>query len=317
MYMSKLLNDIQLPKPIFDAMTLDKYEGAHVDISPSSIVYGAKEYWGRKRNPGLKSVASKRWGSFTGTLMHEGLKYLLSKYAGPGEYELERRIEFSFNEKARVRKLEIDLIIGGGIDGIYKTAEGKRVLFDYKTMASVQFIDEEKITEWTIKANLYKYIYEKATGEKIHKLVYIALYKDWTATKAQRSRQVDDVPCKSVVLDVWPEDKIETFIYERALYFEQYRFVDYKDVPYCTDKERWMKPQVFKVGKITNGKVERAYPKCTFETIEEANTELDKRNSNGIVAGIKVDGGESTKCEKGWCPLSANNVCDYCKQQGV
>ena len=74
-----LINDIDLPEPIFHAMIANVYTSGDADYTASSIVYGAKEYWGRKRFTGLSQNCSGMWAAFTGVCMHLGLEKLLKE----------------------------------------------------------------------------------------------------------------------------------------------------------------------------------------------------------------------------------------------
>jgi hypothetical protein len=309
-----IINDCSLPLPILKAMENNKYNPGNTDYSPSSITLGAKEYWGKRLyGKACNTRASSIWASFTGTLMHLGLEELLKDEVNVLR---EIHIEHNWNEKAQGEKLETDRIVGGTVDLLWKLDNGKHILFDYKTMSTASIISDDKIKEWTFKANFYRWLLENA-GYKIESLIYIPIFKDWTATKAMRSRSVEDIPCPSITLEKWDRAKIEQEIYDRIIEIEQYRGKDFKDIPYCNPEQRWEKPPVFKVCKEENGKVGNALPNCTFETMEEAESIRDERiaslkpkDTHTYI--VKKAGGDPVKCNN-WCSLSENGFCDYVK----
>lgn len=304
--MSEIINDINLPKPIYDAMCLNKYDPGKTDYSASSITLGPKEYWGKKRNKDFPLNAGNLWASFTGILMHSGLEVLLEKYEGEGTYMLEHHVEVWHNDLSSL-KLDGDRIVGGTVDGLYINGSSV-VLFDYKTMSTASIIDEKKINEWTEKANFYRWIL-KSEGIDVSRMVYLPMFKDWTLSKAMRSKDVNDIPCPKVELEIWSTEKIEQWVFDKISYIEQYKDTPLEDIPYCNSEQRWEGKKLYKVGKLDkDGKVKRALPKSSFETPEEAYEKLSTLDST--LYGIKVDGGIPKKC-KDWCILSKNGLCDF------
>ena len=342
-----IINDCNLPKPIYDAMVANTYNPGKVDYSASSVVYGPKEYWGKKLLKDHNQLASKLWAAFTGTLMHLGLEYFLStKYYYNGEelkvaniinlsveefielqknveivannYKQEMHIEINFNEVSKHHKLEQDRIIGGTIDLLDFVEHLKKyVLYDYKTMSTTSLILDDKIKEWTEKANWYMYCLENS-GYRLADLIYLPIFKDWTTTKAMRSGSVEDVPCPSIKLDKWTREQCERWIVEKISYIEKFRDVPYDQIPYCTAEQRWEKHSVFKVCKEKNGVLGKALPGCTFATVEEAVSaqfERQAKDKKGEIFGVKKTGGTPVKC-KDWCVLSQNGICDYMQKHG-
>lgn len=323
-----LINDIDLPDPVFHAMIANIYTSGSADYTASSIVYGAKEYWGKKGNRELKQDCSGLWSAFTGTLMHIGLQVLLEQfnemvknnhpalkyYTIPdGYYILEDRQTISFNEHSRFFKLEEDRKIGGAIDcRFYYNKTGKAKLYDYKTMTSTSLILEDKIKDFTEKANLYRWLME-CCGNPISEIEYIPLFKDWSLTKAKRSGKIQEYPTMKLKLEMWDRKTIETFMYNRITEVEKYRNTPYSEIPYCNEAERWCGKPCFKVCKIKDGKVGNALPNCTFEHELNANAELVDRQlkaKKDEVFTVKKVGGVSTKCNN-WCNLKTNGICDY------
>ncbi len=301
-----MIDDIGIAKPILDAMSVDLYSSGNTDYSPSTLLLGAREYWLKKGGMSRESSVSTSFASFRGNLIHTGLEEYIKRYQGEGEYQTEIHVEIDFNQHAK-RQLSVSKIVGGTIDVLYTYIDGTVVMADYKTMSTVNFIDEKKMKEYTEKANIYVWCLRKA-GYRIDRVVYIPLFIDWSYARYVRSNKAD-APTLSVPIPIWTEDTAEGFIYDKITAIEEYRDSPIVTIPYCTAEQRWAGKKVFKVGKLDGkGEIPRAYPKCTFDTQEEAAIELAKRNSTKEVAGIKIDGGTSIKCSN-YCEVS--KVCGF------
>ena len=300
-----MIKDIEIAKPLYDAMCIDTYSSGNTDYTPSNMLIGTKEYHAKKRSEEMEPSVSTSFASFRGNLIHKGLEEYIKLYKGEGSYETEVHVEVSFNKNSK-RQLIEDKIIGGTIDILYTYPDGTVVLADYKTMNTVNFIDNKKLKEYTEKANIYVWCLRKA-GYKIDKVVFIPIFIDWNYARYMRSNK-EDLPTLSVSIDIWNEDKAEEFIYNRITSIEKFKDIALEDIPICSKEERWYKKKEFKVGKLVVDKVPKALPKCTFDTQEEAVEEMNKRNAKGLNTGIKVVGGESTKCLS-YC--SFRHVCKW------
>ena len=305
-----LINDIDLPKPIYDAMNVNNYVPVG-DFGPSSLKYGAKEYIGRIRNKGLNRLASKEWAAFTGSLMHEGLEGRLKHYP---EYEQEVQLKADFNEVAKFYKLDRSVTIGGTCDLIQHESDLIVNIWDYKTMSTATLILDDKIKDWTAQVNIYMWLLiVSGKVTKVNNLYMIPIFKDWTSSKSMRSHSVEDVPCPVVSIPKWTREQIEKYIYDKVSSVQQYMDLPYEEIPYCNSDERWCGEPSFKVCKIKDGKLGNALPNCTFDKLEQAENELMNRISKAKKDeefGIKKSGGISVKCNN-WCNLKTNGICDY------
>ena len=289
-----LINDCNLPKPVLDAFEINStmYNPGKTDYSPSNIMLGAKEYWYKKRSKLTSRKVSDGWSAFIGTLIHIGFEYLLKKYTGPGSYKLEQHLELEMYGK----------IVGGTIDGAYYNPDGNITIFDYKTLQGKQFIDEDKIKEWTVKANMYKYLIKKIKNITVTNLIYIGVWRDWKKSAYLDNQEL--IPTQAVVLDVWSHQETEEYIKTRIEYFEQYKDSPIDSIPYCRNVERWNKKREWKVGKVVAGKVPKGLPKMSYDSLLKAEIAMGERSMSKPkeTLGIKVVGGDSPKCR---------NYCDY------
>jgi len=306
-----MLRDVPISKPIYDAMCINTYTSGKTDYSPSNLFKGAKEYWGSKQSNGKGRTVSTSFAAFRGNLIHTGMEEYIKLYKGDDTYQTEFHVEINFNDHAKI-KLKEDKVIGGTVDLLHTATDGTVTMIDYKTMTTVQFMSDEKIKEYTEKANFYTWCLRKA-GYRIDKVVYVAIFIDWSLMRYIRSGKKDN-PTLSVPIDLWDEDKAEEMIRTNINRIEQYKDTPLKDIPYCTNLERWEEEPEYKVGKQSpDGKVARAYNGCTFKTLPEAMDEIARRNADPkakTVAGLKVVGGEPTKC-KHYCDVGRSGLCDY------
>lgn len=305
-----LINDCNLPLPVYRAMQKETYVKLG-DLTPSSIKMGIRQLLGRKRYTGGDELASRKWRTFTGTLVHLGMETLLQD---DPEFRREIPISVQFNSVAKFFQLPEDLTIGGTCDLLH-IKDDIYTIWDYKTMATAQIIDQEKIDGWEEQINIYMWLLlVTKTVPKIDHLYVNGFYIDWTPTKAIRSRDVNDIPCPTVTINKWTRRKCEEVIYNKALEYLKYKDLPWDEIPYCDEKARWYKAPKWSVCKVqSNGELGSQLPKCGFDNEKDAELKLIERQSKakpGDVYGIKKSGGESTMC-KDWCDLARNGHCDF------
>ena len=248
--------------------------------------------------------------------MHIGQQVLLQD---DPEFKCEIPMTVSFNSVSKFFKLNEDLTIGGTCDLLH-IKDNIYTVWDYKTMATAQFIDDEKIEGWTEQINIYRWLLiTSGAVPKVDHLFVNGFYIDWTPTKAIRSKDVNDIPCPTVVIEKWDRKKCEEVIYNKAMEYNKYKDANWNELPYCSAKERWEKPVEYKVCKYKDDVLGSALPKCTFDIKEEAEAELMNRISKAKKDdkyGIKITGGVSTMCED-WCDLSRNGHCDFLRRNNA
>ncbi len=305
-----LINDCDLPLPTFRAMQKKTYVKLG-DLSPSSIKMGIRQLLGNKRFKGGDQLASRQWRMYTGTLVHIGQQILLQD---DPEFKCEIPMSVKFNDVSKFFKLPEDLTIGGTCDLLH-IANNIYTVWDYKTLATVQMIDDEKIEGWTEQINIYRWLLiVTGTVPKVDHLYVDAFYIDWSPTKAIRSRDVNDIPCPTLTIPMWDRKKCEEVIYNKAMEYLKYKDSPWDEIPYCDDKARWYKPPKWSVCKVQpNGELGSQLKFCGFDNEEDANQKLMERIAKAKKDenfGIKKSGGESTMC-KDWCDLARNGHCDF------
>jgi len=262
----QLINDIQLPIPILEAMmeTIKAYSKGKAQYTPSSLTIGSRRLWGELNHADGKIYASRAFAAFTGTLMHIALELLLKDYK---KYKTEFHIDLMFNEYSNT-KLDTDVCIGGTIDLLQ--IKGVHVLYDYKTMSTQQEITDRRKHEWTIKANIYRWLITKSGG-RVDYIYYLPIFKDWTPTKSIRSKYISEIPAPMIQLDIWSDERIEQWLHAKITKHELYKDKHINEIPYCNAEEREADPNYFKIYKVTKGVVSNtAIKNSTFYSKEAA-----------------------------------------------
>jgi hypothetical protein len=304
-----IINDINLPDPIFTAMSKDTYVRLG-DHSPSSLKCGIREYIGGKRFKGFRQLASNAWPAFSGTLMHIGLQVLLKD---DPRYQQEISSIVSFNEVAKSFKLEKDVTISGTCDLLQ--IDNKVIIWDYKTISTTTLILEDKILAWTIQVNIYMWLlYCTGKIQSLDHLRIIPIFKDWTTTKSGRSRTIEDVPCLLIEATKLTRYDIEKYIYDKVSMIQKYENAEWNEIPYCSMHERWEKESSWSICKMQpTGKLGRALDHCTFLNKNDATVKLEERTlkaKKDEKFEIRRNGGIPRNCLT-WCSMGINSKCDF------
>jgi hypothetical protein len=304
-----IINDINLPEPIFVAMSKDTYVRLG-DYSPSSLKCGIREYIGSKRFKGFRQLASNAWPAFTGTLSHIGLQVLLKD---DPRYQSEVTSVVSFNEMAKSFQLEKDVTISGTCDLLQ--IDKQIIIWDYKTLSTATLILDDKISAWTTQVNIYMWLlYCTGKIDRLDHLRIIPMFKDWTTTKSGRSRAVTDIPCPTIEVEKWTRFDIEKYIYDKVSMIQKYEDAEWNEIPYCSMNERWEKESSWSVCKIqSSGEPGRALDHCTFTDKNDAIIKLEERSKKAKkdeVFVIRKNGGIPKNCLT-WCSIGINSKCDF------
>jgi hypothetical protein len=177
----------------------------------------------------------------------------------------------------------------------------KKLLEDYKT-TSVYKVRNKDFKDWEQRMNLYRLL-GAHNGIEITKLQINALMKDWR--RSELKRYDDYPPHKLAVIDlpVWDLMDAHQFATERTMLHYKSASLSDEELPFCTDEERWKKPDVFKAIK-PGGK------KASFvsEDEEEVNKFIVEKGIAGTQYTKTVVRGQALRCEE-YCA-----VAPFCSQ---
>jgi len=174
-----------------------------------------------------------------------------------------------------------------------------KTLTDYKTSSVFGYLLGEK-AEYTAQLNCYRYLLEK-NGYKVKHLELAYTFTDWQWRK-NVSEDYPDAPAKTVAVELWTTDYIETYISARIDLHKQAESVDEDSLPECTADEMWEKEDTWAVKKVGRKSALRV-----LKSEGEATAwKFDQHDQKGL--SIEQRFGERTKCER-FCVLSKNGVC--------
>jgi hypothetical protein len=226
-----ITNNANLPESVVRAVSLDEYDyQAAGDISASALPKSPRQLWLERRHKHeiLEDAADLIW-RMIGNIGHK----IAERAAHPNSLVEER-----------LSTTVLGWVLTGKCDLLYE--QDGYGIDDFK-FTSVWAVKDEK-PEWTAQLNTYAWL-AKQHGFDIKRLRIIAILRDWSKLKA--AREQDYPPVGVVVREVplWSEEKQRQYIWDRVAQHQD--AANYEDdyMVYCTDEERWAKPDTWAVKK--------------------------------------------------------------------
>lgn len=276
----RLTNKFGLPEPFVAAVTDMPYERGDAEftatelIKPSRILVYQKRY-----DSELEEDVSDRVWAFQGQTKHIVLERIAR--TDPNRYLVEQRFEAVVPGVVSRVSAMLDL---------FDFKDG--TLYDWKETSVWKFLlgDTE---EWEQQANINLYCC-RMNGITVHRLVNIAILKDWKARKARFGREKDYPKCAVHIkpLPMWSIGQAQSFIAGRV---EKHRR-EAADPPVCNKKERWQRDATFAVMRTDR---KRAIKLCDSRDMAEAvQMEAMKRARPGEAGKFYIEerGAEPVRC---------------------
>ena len=333
----ELINDCQLPYPIYKALCNDPYTNGGADHSVSSLYNGPKMIIGEKRIQKLKELkktkskelyeqlqklfpaelslpfeqfdmnsivipeakASERLELFEGSMYHDGLEHRL---ANDEEFIVEKRLKVSLPVNGK------QIIISGAFDVYCKK---NNTLYDHKTIKAGGWKwRESKLKGYGQQLNIYRLLMKLNNVANPQEAKIIFMVKGWNELDAKthgyppRQYMLEDVP-------LMPDVEIIQLIKEKVTTIESYMETPLSEIPYCEKDQRWEGDPVWKIcKKKADGSIPvrpRAIPHGKFETLEAANQAMRKKSDDYF---IHEESGLPKRCFK-YCNVYKAGLCDY------
>jgi len=219
----KLTNKYNLPKAMLNALSHDRYDGGHGDVSCTTLIAPAQQFQ-LKQVHGDEVVedASERIWSLIGTAVHYVIQNAVIDMKKKGEWDDRNITEKRFYHDVNDKKVsaQIDLFEAGE-------------LMDFKITSIWAIKDALKNgkSDWTAQLNIQRYLMVN-NGIVVDHLYVVAIARDWNKSGNMRD---PDYPPRVVKLpiEMWKMQATEDYISSRinALYSEHL-------VP-CTPDECW------------------------------------------------------------------------------
>jgi len=215
----KLTNKLNLPSPFVNAVTFheQKYKkSVFGDISTTTLIKPPQIVeLSRRHREYVEEDVSNRLFALQGQIMHE----ILENSAGKGALT-----------ENRVGAKVLDWTITGQYDLIEND-----ILYDYKYTTVWSYMYGSK--EWELQANVNKYLLYQ-NGTHITQLKNVLMFRDFTQSKAGQGKY-PLAPVVTVDIPMWSFEKAQKYIEDRVLLFQGAKQSLDKDLPSCSDEDRW------------------------------------------------------------------------------
>lgn len=226
----RITNTHGLPAPLVRAITRDYYhQPGHISatglIQPPRIRVLMQRHFDE-----IEEDAAGRIWLLLGSAVHEILERMDERLAPE---LLEQRLS------ARV--------LGWLITGKPDLWIAPDLLHDYK-ITSVWATREGAKTEWEQQLNIYAHLYRLA-GFPVARAQIVAIYRDWSKSKAQGGGNYPKVGAEAIPVDLWPDDEVTRWLEERVFEHQWAERLPDHSLPLCTDQERWARPTTYAVMK--------------------------------------------------------------------
>ena len=318
-------NKYGLLRPIARALASDDYEH-HGDYSLTELLKSPQQVQLTRRYPDkiVVEVMNNVW-----SLMGRAMHYVMSLAKIKGSF-IEERFIFVLNgsqiscQSDYVYPL-MKMIEGKAVEAL---VNGKRVygIIDFKNTSHWAAKDGVK-DEWEEQINGYIFGWHQR-GINITQGHIAAFLRDWSYTDAVviKKRDYPPQPIKQMPIRLWPLEQTESFLKQRLkLHMEAAQLHD-KDIPPCTEKERWAKPDKFsavfvggnsKGNAASGGSFFRDRARCDQfmierrlkNTLKTPDEDGNPRYKKGFIdTEAKFTKGSSPKCER-YCDCR-----DFCPQ---
>lgn len=305
----KITNKELLPRLLVHAVTHDRYEPGHGDISVTSLIAPAQQRVLRLKHAAeLEEDASMRVWSLLGSAVHYVIENAEIAMRTAGEWNDNNICEERFywpmpsidDGPGKTLSAQIDLFEDGELND-----------FKLTSVWTIKDAIQNGKDEWDAQLNIQRYLLEK-NGIEVEKLWIIAIARDWNKSGLMRDPQGYPPRVAKIEIPMWSMQKTEDYIMSRMVaHFG-------KNTPQCTPKECWEKPTQFalmKKGRKSAVRVLDSYSEAMGYADDKGFVEWQATLPDGqpepILTGdhyIEERIGDRNRC-KDYC-----DVADFCQQ---
>lgn len=265
----KIINDIDAPQALIDALANDDYDGYNANTISVTSLIDSPYIQHLRKNYDSQAIgyASNMLFALDGSAVHYALERAGSKYIK------EVRLEQDF----------LGLTISGKFD-MYDPKT--RILWDYKrTSVWTLIYNPEGKKEWIAQMNVNKWLME-AHDINPSELKILVFLKDWSKIDSITKRDYPKHPVMTVDIEIWNWEKLTGYLTDRVNLHKNSRN---GAITPCTNEERWQKKTEYAVMKLGATRATRV-----FEELGEAKEFLEGKTGYEI----KTRPGEFTRCER-------------------
>lgn len=278
----KITNKFNLPETFVQALKNDDY-----DLDPQPHRYSATQLI----NPYQITILTKR---YEGQIEQDVSDMLWMLYGKGVHYILERGEDKDALQEERLDVELLERTISGKSD-IYK--DGK--VSDYKFTSVWSIVYGSRILDWERQLNIYAYLFREH-GFEVTDLEVVAMFRDWSRTKAENDSSYPSTPVEVVKLKLWSKEEQRAYIEQRIAGLRHNEEMPDDQLAPCTEEEVWAKPTTYAVMK--RGR------KSALRVLESYDDALQYMRDTGKGDYIDTRQGEWTRC-KTYCPVAS-----FCSQ---
>lgn len=190
-----------------------------------------------------------------------------------------------------------DWYVHGQIDR-YSKQDGN-VLQDWKVSSVWKALkSDDDDGAYEAQLNINKFILQ-SNGIQVDKIQIVYIFRDWSRAQAATNPNYPSDPVLVVEHNPWSNSKIASYLYERVDKYAKAKELPDDKLPFCTDKERWMKPPSYKVFKINKDGTAGGRAARVFDTEQEANEWVANKGNSTEYQVVKhnADPGRCDYCE--------------------
>lgn len=232
--MSNYTNFLGLPDAFVAAVMNDPYTGGG-DISATKLIDSPKRrtLYRQHKDSVVEDVADRVW-AVMGQAVHAVLERAQTSAL------VEERLYADVNGWK----------VSGQFDRLHLA---DKVLQDWK-VCSVYKADGDE--SWERQLNVLRWLAHK-NGYVVDRLQVVAIFRDWSKSKAQRDRNYPQTPIKVIEVPVWTLEQAEAYIAERVSLHQR---SDSGEVIECTPEERWQSETTYALFKEGGKRAKRVVP---------------------------------------------------------
>lgn len=217
---SRIVNDSKIPESIFNYLSIDNYDykAKGDSFSATELLNPVQVILLKRRHADEITVdaADRLW-----VMLGNGVHAIL---------ENEKGIE-------PIERLTAE-VLGVKISGKWDRIKNNKIT-DYKVTSAFTVMYRSREQEWMEQLSIYRWLYFKRYGVLLDSKGYIvALLRDWAAKELSNARY-PRAGAVEIELNLMSPEETEDFLEHKIKKIKKAEKVKDKDLPKCTDKERW------------------------------------------------------------------------------
>jgi hypothetical protein len=279
----RLTNKFGLPDTVVKALTRSEYSKGGSNRSITQLIDSPRVRILRQENwDNMEEDVSEKMWAVLGSAAHK-----MFEETGDDRHITEERLY-----------AEIEgWVISGAID-VQRIEKDGITVIDYKTTSVWSVILGKE--GWETQLNCYASLVRRAKSKTVKGLKVIAILRDWNRRDAIEKQDYPKAPIVEIDIPMWDESEQDRYLESRVALHQSAEFqrLTGTELPDCSKEERWEKPSVWAVKKISAKRATKLY------------------DNEGEAKAALVDGqeiefrqGESSRCTANWCRVN-----EWCSQ---